>query len=186
MIRRWNYVRLKERAVGILLLYLRALSTRAQAPESLKLPTTGHGLADFIPPGYDALLQKGKATGDLNRDGKPDVVLRLKVEGAPVAGTVQVDENALESPPCYLVVLFSAATDYFLAAQSAGVMLCKKCGGIFGDPFEGLDIEKDVLTMYHYGGSSWRWNITFKYSGRIVFTFLACVLVLSVRRKNSS
>jgi hypothetical protein len=45
------------------------------------------------------------------------------------------------------------------------VVLCKGCGRIFGDPYDGITIRKGYFSIEHYGGSSWRWTriITFKY-----------------------
>jgi hypothetical protein len=44
-------------------------------------------------------------------------------------------------------------------------VLCYNCGGVFGDPYEGLAIKNGYFSVEHYGGSSWRWTriITFKY-----------------------
>ncbi len=34
-----------------------------------------------------------------------------------------------------------------------------------GDPFMGIEIQDNGFTVFHYGGSAWRWSqdITFKY-----------------------
>ena len=48
-------------------------------------------------------------------------------------------------------------------AKSEKAILCKDCGGIFGDPFAGIEINKNVLSINHYGGSNWRWGYTHRF-----------------------
>ncbi|WP_201982662.1 hypothetical protein [Hymenobacter rubidus] len=131
-----------------------ALAQQTAAPH---IPATGRRLTDFIPAGYE-VLNDGQATGDLNRDGRPDaaLVLRSKAEYKETAETA-------EAPPRYLVVLFGTPTGFALAAQASRVMLRQDDGGAFGDPFAGIDIAKGVLSISHYGGSSWRWSHTDKF-----------------------
>jgi hypothetical protein len=120
------------------------------------VPATGHTPASFIPPGY-RVLPEGRATGDLNGDGRPDVALAL----GPPKEDVLNDETF---PPRLLVVLWrTAAGGYRLATVARGALLCMGCGGVHGDPFEGLEITKGVLLVYHYGGSSWRWTLTARF-----------------------
>ncbi|MCC2545832.1 hypothetical protein LJY25_05205 [Hymenobacter sp. BT175] len=142
-----------KRLVCFLPALLAGLSSHAQTAP--RIPTTGRTVADFIPARYDT-LPAGRAVGDLNRDGRPDValVLRSKAEEAS-------SEDNL--PARRLLVLFGTPTGYTLAAQSAKAVLCRECGGIYGDPFAGVTISKGVLSVDHYGGSSWRWSITSKF-----------------------
>lgn len=121
------------------------------------VPATGHTLASFIPPGY-RVLPEGRATGDLNGDGRPDKVLVLRplLEDQP-------DRIDPDMPGRILLILLGTPTGYTLAAQSSRIMLCRGCGGIYGDPFASLDIKNGILTISHYGGSSWRWSITSKF-----------------------
>jgi hypothetical protein len=46
--------------------------------------------------------------------------------------------------------------------------MCSRCGGVWGDPFEGVTAESGRFTVEHYGGSAWRWRVdfTFAYSRR--------------------
>lgn len=48
------------------------------------------------------------------------------------------------------------------------VVLCKGCGGIFGDPYNTIAIKNGYFSIEHYGGSNWRWTriITFKHDGQ--------------------
>ena len=148
----------------LLLIGLCVLTGRAGAQTSagLLLPATGRQLADFVPPGYE-LLPRGQAFGDLNRDGRPDaaLVLRSLAENDTVAAAAE--ETDVESQPRHLIIVLGTPGGYTLAAQTDKAALCNDCGGMYGDPFEGIEIKKGVLSLSHYGGSSWRWGITTKY-----------------------
>ncbi len=117
------------------------------------LPITGPTPDSFIPPGYKRLNLE-PVTGDLNGDGRADVVLALR----PLAeDSLSVDDNDL--PPRLLLVLWRTPTGYQLAAESKQALLCKSCGGLFGDPYAGLKIEKGVLLLQLFGGDGQRWSI---------------------------
>jgi hypothetical protein len=135
---------------------LTSLVVSAQTPKLPAIPATGRTIADFIPAHYDT-LDAGRTDGDLNHDGRPDVALALRSDEE---ATAESEENL---PARLLLVLFGTPTGYTLAAQSGKVLLCKECGGMYGDPFAGLTIYKGILSIDHYGGSSWRWSITSKF-----------------------
>ena len=54
------------------------------------------------------------------------------------------------------------------AARNAKVAYCSACGGIMGDPFQGVSAGPGTFTVDNAGGSSWRWGVsyTFNYSRR--------------------
>ncbi|MGZ5445073.1 MAG: hypothetical protein ACXW5U_24770 [Thermoanaerobaculia bacterium] len=93
--------------------------------------------------------------GDLNRDGREDVVLVLEPEDR-------------EQPRPLLVLVRESNGVLKVAKRSAKSVLCRNCGGVMGDPFQGVVIENGRFTLEHYGGSSWRWsaNYTFAWSRR--------------------
>jgi hypothetical protein len=130
---------------------------QAQRIPAPKIPATGQKVADFVPPHY-ALLADGQASYDFNRDGRPDKVLVLRplLEDQP-------DRIDPDMPGRILLILLGTPTGYTLDAQSSRIMLCRGCGGVYGDPFAGLDVKNGILTISHYGGSSWRWSITSKF-----------------------
>ena len=121
------------------------------------IPATGKSVADFIPKGYDT-LQHGMVSGDLNKDGLADVALALYSQ-------VESADNLPDSlPPRLLVILFKTSDGYKLAGFSDKAILCKQCGGVFGDPFSDLSISaKGVLGIDHYGGSIDRWSYNEKF-----------------------
>lgn len=47
-----------------------------------------------------------------------------------------------------------------LVIRNDSLILCKTCGGIFGDPYAGVEFKDDSLVIHHYGGSNWRWELT--------------------------
>jgi hypothetical protein len=150
--------------VLLLLLLTGPLASAQKTLLPLVLPTTGHSPDAFIPAGY-SLLPDGQATGDLNRDGRPDVALVLgsKRENGAAVDTEAANEEAHEAPARYLVVLFGTPVGFALAEQTSLAVLRQDDGGAFGDPFAGIDIAKGVLSISHYGGSSWRWSLTDKF-----------------------
>lgn len=92
------------------------------------------------------------AAADFNNDGLADLVL--------------VAENTSgEDINRSLLVLSNSSNGFAISARSASAILCKTCGGVFGDPYAGISIYKNVLNIYHYGGSNWRWtnNFTFRF-----------------------
>jgi hypothetical protein len=119
---------------------LRAQSTRPQLFQNL------------IPAGYTVL---DSASGNLNNDAYKDMVLILKNSSE--------DLNPDTTRP--LLLLAGAAEGYQLLYRNDSVVLCKGCGGVFGDPYAGITIKNGYFSIEHYGGSNWRWTriITFKY-----------------------
>lgn len=131
------------------------------AAQAQSFPTSAPTPAGFIPNGY-RVLPEGRATGDLNADGRPDFVLALAPTATTEAGPAPATNDNIPFPRL-LVVLWRTATGYELACAARRALLCKECGGAFGDPFAGLAIAKGVLTIQHYGGSSRRWSVTGKF-----------------------
>lgn len=116
-------------------------------------------IKSFIPNGYEPI----EATkGDLNQDSIPDAILVVKKPDEKE--TSDVVDHPTKRP--LLVLIGEGNGKYKLAARNDNVVLCVDCGGVFGDPFEGVSIKNGVFSVEHYGGSSWRWTkiITFKYS----------------------
>jgi hypothetical protein len=145
---------MKAVSLALLLLPFVAIVQTHPAP---KIPDVGRTLAAFVPAHYDT-LPGGRATGDLNHDGRPDVALVL----SPKAESLD-DYDDETMPGRVLLILFGTAQGYKLATQANRVMLSKNGGGQYGDPFAGLSIRKGVLTVNHYGGSSWRWSVVSKF-----------------------
>ena len=66
------------------------------------VPSEGRALSDFVPKGWKIEGVEGEITGDLNRDGAPDKVLRL-VEDLPV----EASDGTYNTRYRALVILFA-------------------------------------------------------------------------------
>ena len=110
-------------------------------------------LESFIPAGYSIL---DSASGDINKDAKKDVLLILKNNE---------EENSGDTVRPLLVLFGGGKNFYELASRNDSVVLCKACGGVFGDPYAGMSVKNNFFSIEHYGGSNWRWTriITFRY-----------------------
>jgi hypothetical protein len=122
------------------------------------LDTVPPGLEAFVPEGYEIL---DTASGDLNRDAFTDMILVLSRIGEEKAS--DEDDNSGDRP--LLVLTGTAGGAYRLAARGDNAVYCINCGGMMGDPFMGIVINRGYFSVEHYGGSGWRWSrtITFKY-----------------------
>jgi len=147
---------------------------------SVCLSSLSQDFRSFIPNDYDT-LDDGVARGDLNKDGIEDIVI---VIGSKWEQDENWSEKASDSnvAPRLLIILFGTDSGYVQIAKNDKAILCKDCGGIFGDPFAGIEINKNVLSINHYGGSNWRWGYTHKFHfqdkdffliGQIKYSFLA-------------
>src|SRR5207247_155192 len=51
-----------------------------------------------------------------------------------------------------------------LAKRNEKVVLCSQCGGVMGDPFQGVTVGPKTFSVSHYGGSAWRWSNEYKFN----------------------
>lgn len=110
-------------------------------------------LNQFIPADYK-VLESSKC--DLNLDGITDYIVVLKHKN---------EENETERNRPLLIIEGRKNGLLKLVSSNNNVVLCKSCGGVFGDPYSGITVKKNYFSIEHYGGSNWRWTriITFKY-----------------------
>ncbi len=97
-------------------------------------------------------------SADLNGDGKQDFILVLEnLKDAP---------DAEEQGTRILTILTRGADGKLMLAarNDKGVVFCRECGGVFGDPFEGVEAAPKTFTVDMYGGSSWRWATHYKFN----------------------
>ena len=121
---------------------------------SLAWATQAVDPAGLLPFGWQLLTQ---AVGDLNKDGNDDLALVIAPED-------EANRNQNENPRRRLVVYFQLADGrYSRVIESTSAILCYHCGGVFGDPFESLDIERGAVVLRHYGGSRDRWGLTHRF-----------------------
>jgi len=94
---------------------------------------------------------------DLNGDGARDVVFVVEPDKTDDEG-IRTLKIAIRMPGGGLKVV----------KENRKVAFCRSCGGVFGDPFEGLSASARGFSVSHYGGSNWRWanSFSFAYSRR--------------------
>lgn len=125
------------------------------------LAATGPGLdlpneiEPFVLPGH-AVLEL--ATGDLDGDGRADAVLVLKRLDEDEAGG---DE---ELPRPLLVLVRQPDGRLRQAGRNDKVVYCSSCGGVMGDPFQGVEVAARSFTVEHYGGSAHRWGNAYTFA----------------------
>ena len=129
----------------------------AQACPSYPVPPKQGPLSAYIPKGWQLMDSTG---GDFNSDGLRDLVLVLEIS--------QAEEWMLQCHRPLIILQGLSANQYRLSAYSREAVLCQQCGGVFGDPYEHIELKKNVLNINHYGGSAWRWtkNFTFRFQNK--------------------
>ena len=152
---------------------------RGTRKESLKVTTSKQGLVQnsvrlatapkmelktdpkaFVPKGY-SLFQQYK--GDLNKDGKPDVVLMIK--GTEKSKWVD-DENRgrLDRNRRGLIILFKRKNGYEQILRNDTCFSSEnEDGGIYDAPELELYIIKNTLHIYFAHGRYGCWNYIFRY-----------------------
>jgi hypothetical protein len=118
---------------------------------------SGQSLRSLIPENFSIL---DSASGDINKDGKKDWVVILRTN---------YEEVNIDTARPLLLLLGEERGEYKLAGRNDSIVLCKGCGGVFGDPYVGITVKNNFFSIEHYGGSGWRWTriITFKYDTKI-------------------
>ncbi len=123
----------------------------------LRVPDAVDSVSQFVPPGWR--LEEGMPKEiDLNGDGRPDVAF--------VISNGRFDATGSESTIVkHVLVLALRGEDGKLhrSIVSDAAVLDGDEGGVFGDPFESLTIERGAVVIMHYGGSSDRWGYTHRY-----------------------
>ena len=132
-------------------------TTMAAQERELNIPSE---VAPFVEKGTRAVTLE---RADLNNDGREDFILVLEKE-KPDLGK---DDLPVNQRPL-LILARGADGKLTLAKRNERMILCPECGGIFGDPFEGVEVGRNTFTVNLYGGSAWRWSYryTFNYSRR--------------------
>ena len=126
------------------------------------VPAEGRSARDFVPKGWKVETDEGVTSGDLNKDGAADAVLRL-VEDAPVEGA----DGTLNTRYRALVILLARPGGGFARAAVAAKLLgCSLCYGVLGDPEGGniqVEIKNGVLDVSQLSGSREATDLTLRF-----------------------
>lgn len=93
-----------------------------------------------------------EAEGDLDNDGVSEKVIVYDMEKETDLGTER-----------QIFIYKKTDGKWELWKKSVGAILPSEHGGMMGDPFEGISIEKNCIVINHFGGSRQKWNYTHRY-----------------------
>jgi len=106
--------------------------------------------------------------GDINGDDLEDIIVVLgrKRESDDPDDISRYGFPEEESEERPLVLIVNEKEHLRVAAFNLEAVYCGDCGGVLGDPYQGIVHKGNYFSIEHYGGSAWRWSriITFKYS----------------------
>lgn len=139
----------------ILALTLLCAAATPAAAQAEELQVTAE-VRPFVEAGTKAIALEA---ADLNGDGRGDFVLVLERENP----ATDADDFPVNQRPLLLLV---RGADGRLAAakRNERLVMCSRCGGVFGDPFEGVEAGRNTFTVNFYGGSNWRWKNSYRFN----------------------
>lgn len=121
-------------------------------------------ISTFVPQGWHILEKNdgklAKVEGDLNKDSVNDIAFVIE-------GNTQPEEPEPEmvwGPPRSLLIAFGNKDNtYSLSIKSDDSIMLREQGGVFGDPFDDIVIDRGSLLLKFYGGSNWRWYRNYRF-----------------------
>lgn len=139
-----------------------AASTEASTPAADTLSTTAPGETTApasaavdsvaVPAGMKKL---GEATGDLDKDGKPEAV-------AVFDTGKENDEHGIgTSRELHIFQLKDGK--WALWDKYIGAVMSSETGGVMGDPFQSVEIQNGTIVLKHMGGSRFKWDYTHRF-----------------------
>lgn len=132
-----------------------------------RLPAQGATVADFVPKGWRIELQP---TGDLDKDGRDDVVLVLRMDDPTnIVENEGLGASEFDTNPRLLAVLIAADAGYRLALQDHA-LIPRPDNPVMDDYLSGDDavtVRRGAFTVQlHSWASAGSW-----YTGSTTFTF---------------
>jgi hypothetical protein len=118
-------------------------------------------IESLLPDNYEV---RGLEFGHLDNDTLTDAILILKSRFETFEDSTQRDQYRP-----LLIVVQQTDKSFKVIKRNDHVVLCKKCGGTFSDPYEGVIIDNKTFQIIFSGGSRWRWTreISFGYDSSI-------------------
>lgn len=105
-----------------------------------------------VPEGFSLIKS---VMGDLDKDSINELVAAYN--------TRTVDDGSNENVPRVLIIYKKDVNGWIPWKQSKTALLGSQDGGMMEDPFEGIEIAKGILIIYHFGGSRSKWFLTDRY-----------------------
>jgi len=90
--------------------------------------------------------------GDLDGDSVSEKVIVYDIKNSGDFGDIRE-----------IQILKKINNQWTILEKSRNAILRSKDGGMMGDPYMNTTIEKGILIITHYGGSSWKWDVTDRY-----------------------
>ncbi len=117
-----------------------------------------------VPAEVKSFVEKGtKAiaveSADLNGDGLKDYILVLEKKNSKMDA-----DDFPENQRPLLILVRGKDKKLSEAARNENMVMCSRCGGVWGDPFESVTVAKNTFTVNHYGGSNWRWTANYRFN----------------------
>jgi hypothetical protein len=138
--------------LSLALVWAAPLVAAAQS-EEVQVPAE---VRPFVEQGTKAIALEA---ADLNGDGRGDFVLVLEREHP----ATDKDDFPVNQRPL-LILLRGEGGRLAAAKRNERLVMCSKCGGVFGDPFEGVEAGRNTFTVNFYGGSNWRWKYSYRFN----------------------
>lgn len=137
---------------GLLFIILTSIGAQPARGQEINLTPE---VAAFIEKGTKAIAAE---KADLDGDRDDDFVLVLEKEKPEIVDDFPVKQRPL------LILRRTADGKLELAKRNDLLVMCSQCGGVFGDPFDSIDVARNTFTVNHYGGSNWRWAVSYKFN----------------------
>lgn len=121
---------------------------------------------NLLKEGYEVLL-----SDTLKAEQREFVVVALK--NAAEDSLMFASNTTVVRP---LLILEKQPSGIFdIAFRNDNAIFCASCGGMMGNPFEGIEIRDQMIIINHSGGSRYRWtrNVSFSYSPKEEAWFLS-------------
>lgn len=111
-------------------------------------------VTSLIPTGWHILNSREpvKAEGDLNKDGIQDMAI-----------IIEKTQESIEAPRSILIAFGTKDNSFSLSIIAEHVVLAESEGGGFGDPFNGLVIDRGSMVVSDFGGSNERWYHKYRF-----------------------
>jgi hypothetical protein len=93
-----------------------------------------------------------KTAGDLDKDGVFEKVIVYDTEKETDLGTER-----------QIFIYKKMNGKWELWKKAVGAILPSRHGGMIGDPFEGISVERNCIVINHFGGSRQKWKYTHRF-----------------------